>query len=252
MGDTPDPTSDVTSRAGDAPPDRRGSPAAGHHGLLADSVRPRSDRTLSLDAAGVDELGVVPWPILLRRRLAARIGIERQWAVLWVVLGGLFTVSFTITILVVSLQRIADEFDASVGLLNWAITGPMLAFGVVGPAFGKAGDLWGHKRVFVTGLLVAGAFAALTALAWNAASMITFRILSASAGSACGPSAMAYINRLFDAETRVKPLGYWSFVTAGAPVLGVVAGGPLVESVGWRAIFAIQAPLCLVGVVVAL
>lgn len=228
------------------------SPDRGHHGLLAESVHPRPERTLSFDPAGVDELGVVPWPILLRRRLAARIGIDRRWAVLWVVLGGLFTVSFTVTILVVSLQRIADEFDSSVSVLNWAITGPMLAFGVVGPAFGKAGDLWGHKRVFVTGLLAAGVFAALTALAWSAPTMIAFRILSASAGSACGPSAMAYINRLFEPELRVKPLGYWSFVTAGAPVLGVVAGGPLVEHVGWRIIFAVQAPLCLVGVVVAL
>ena len=208
------------------------SPDRGHHGLLAESVHPRPERTLSFDPAGVDELGVVPWPILLRRRLAARIGIDRRWAVLWVVLGGLFTVSFTVTILVVSLQRIADEFDSSVSVLNWAITGPMLAFGVVGPAFGKAGDLWGHKRVFVTGLLAAGVFAALTALAWSAPTMIAFRILSASAGSACGPSAMAYINRLFEPELRVKPLGYWSFVTAGAPVLGVVAGGPLVEHVG--------------------
>jgi EmrB/QacA subfamily drug resistance transporter len=215
-------------------------------------VQARADRTPTFDAPGVDELGVVPWPILLRRRIARRVGIDRRWAVLWVVLGGLFTVSFTVTILVVSLQRIADDLDSSVGVLNWAITGPMLAFGVVGPAFGKAGDLWGHKRVFVTGLALAGVFAVLTAVAWSAPTMIAFRILSASAGSACGPSAMAYINRMFEPELRVKPLGYWSFVTAGAPVLGVVAGGPLVEAVGWRIIFAVQAPLCLVGVVVAL
>ena len=217
-----------------------------------ENVHPRSDQTLSFDSAGVDELGVIPWPILLRRRLARRIGLDHRWAVLWVVLGGLFTVSFTITLLVVSLQRIADDLDSSVSVLNWAITGPMLAFGVVGPAFGKAGDLWGHKRVFVVGLLLAGVFAALTAVAWDAPSMIAFRILSAASGSACGPSAMAYINRMFEPEMRVKPLGYWSFVTAGAPVLGVVAGGPLVEAVGWRVIFLVQAPLCLVGVVVAL
>jgi MFS family permease len=53
------------------------------------------------------------------------------------------------------------------------------------------------------------------------------------------------------ARGSVRPLGYWSFVSAGAPVLGVVAGGPLVEHIGWRAIFAVQAPLCLAGVVVA-
>ena len=217
-----------------------------------ENVHTRVERTLSFDSGGVDELGVIPWPILLRRRIARRIGLDPRWAVLWVVLGGLFTVSFTITILVVSLQRIADDLDSSVDTMRWAITGPMLAFGVVGPAFGKAGDLWGHKRVFVIGLFAAGIFAACTAVAQTAATMIAFRILSASAGSACGPAAMAYINRMFEPEMRIKPLGYWSFVTAGAPVLGVVAGGPLVEAVGWRVIFAVQAPLCLIGVVVAL
>ncbi|MEY2765783.1 MAG: hypothetical protein RL552_688, partial [Actinomycetota bacterium] len=45
--------------------------------------------------------------------------------------------------------------------------------------------------------------------------------------------------------------GMWSFVTAGAPVLGVVAGVPLVATVGWRIIFLVQAPLCVLGAVVA-
>lgn len=209
-------------------------------------------RTLNVDSAGVDEVGVVPWPILLRRWLGRRVPIDRHWAMLSVVLTALFTVGFTITILVVSLESIADEFDSTVSTVAWSITGPMLAFGVVGPAYGKAGDLWGHKRVFTLGLLGAGIFAGLTAIAWNAASMVAFRILSATAGAATGPATMAYINRLFPPEDRVRPLSYWSFVNAGAPVLGVVAGAPLVDAFGWRVIFAVQAPLCIVGVVIAL
>ncbi len=198
------------------------------------------------------EVEVAPWPILLRRRLAQKVGIPHRWAVLWVVLSGLFTTGFTITLLVVSLEGIADELDTSVSVLTWAITGPMLAFGVVGPAFGKAGDLWGHKRTFVGGLFFAAVFALLSALSWNAGSLILFRTLSATAGSACGPSAMAYINRMFEPTERVKPLSYWSFVTAGSPVVGVVIGAPLVDTIGWRAIFFIQAPLCLIGFVVAM
>ena len=62
---------------------------------------------------------------------------------------------------------------------------------------------------------------------------------------------MAYINRMFRADERVRPLGYWSFVTAGAPVLGVVAGTPLVEIFGWRVIFLVQAPLCVLGAMVS-
>lgn len=208
--------------------------------------------TLGVDGAGVEEIAVVAWPILLRRRIAHTVGIDRRWALLIVVLSGLFTVAFTITILVVSLKDIAKEFHSTEATMSWCITGPMLAFGVVGPAYGKAGDLWGHKRVFIGGLLGAGVFAVLTALSWNALSMIVFRTLSASAGAATGPSTMAYINRLFAPEERVKPLSYWSFVNAGAPVIGVVAGAALVESVGWRAIFVVQAPLCLVGAIVAL
>ena len=217
-----------------------------------ENVHDRADRTLSIDSGGVDEVGVIPWPILLRRRLAQKVGIAHRWAVLWVVLGGLFTTGFTITLLVVSLESIAGEVHSTTAVLTWALTGPMLAFGVVGPAFGKAGDLWGHKRIFVGGLLFAAVFALASGLAWNAGSLILFRTLSATAGSACSPSAMAYINRLFDAGERVKPLSYWSFVTAGAPVIGVVAGAPLVDIIGWRAIFLIQAPLCLAGFVVAL
>ena len=215
-------------------------------------ARDTSPRTLNLDSAGVDEVGVMPWPILLRRWIGQKVPIDHHWAVLVVVLSALFTVGFTITILVVSLGSIAEEFDSSISLISWSITGPMLAFGVVGPAYGKAGDLWGHKRVFLFGLTGAGIFAALTAVAWDAPSMVIFRILSASAGAATGPATMAYINRLFPPEQRVRPLSYWSFVNAGAPVLGVVAGAPLVEALGWRMIFIVQAPLCFVGVAVAL
>jgi MFS family permease len=221
----------------------------GDHRTLPTATQPP---TLDVDGAGVEDIAIVPWPSLLRRRIAGRVGIDSRWAQLTVVLAGLFTVSCTITLLVVSLKDIAEEFGTTEATMSWAITGPMLAFGVVGPAYGKAGDLWGHKRVFVGGLLGAGLFALLTVFSWSALSMITFRTLSATAGAATGPSTMAYINRLFAPEDRVKPLSYWSFVNAGAPVIGVVAGAVLVDAIGWRIIFAVQAPMCLVGALVAI
>lgn len=202
--------------------------------------------TITIEQGGVDEVGVIPWTLMVPRRIARRVGLTRKWATLIVVLAGLFTTSSTITVLVVSLETIAKDLNSTVSILNWSITGPMLAFGVVGPAYGKIGDLYGHKKVYVFGLFFAGVFAGATVFAWNAPSMVLFRLLSATAGSATGPAAMAYINRLFEPNERVRPLGLWSFTTAGAPVLGVVLGAPLVESIGWRMIFVIQAPL-LVG-----
>jgi MFS family permease len=208
-------------------------------------------RTIGIEQVGVEEVSIVPWMMMIPRRLARRVGITKQWATMIVVLAGLFSTSVTITIIVVSLDTIADDLDSSVSALNWSITGPMLAFGVVGPAFGKLGDLYGHKRVYVWGLGLAGFFAICTAFAWDASSMLTFRILSAVAGSATGPAAMAYVNRLFEPHERVRPLSLWSFVTAGAPVLGVVIGAPLIETIGWRTIFIGQAPLSLFGAALA-
>src|SRR3546814_12441382 len=63
---------------------------------------------------------------------------------------------------------------------------------------------------------------------------------------------MSIINRLFPRERRVQAMGYWSMVGAGGPVIGVVAGGPIVESFGWRWIFIAQVPLTLCGLLLGL
>ncbi|MSZ96889.1 MAG: MFS transporter, partial [Actinobacteria bacterium] len=216
-----------------------------------EELTPHGRETIAIETGGVDEVSMVPWTAMFPRKVARKMGITRKWATLIVVLAGLFTTSSTITVLVVSLQTIADDLNSSVNVLNWSITGPMLAFGVVGPAYGKIGDLYGHKKVYVYGLLFAGVFAGATVFAWNAPSMVFFRLMSAVAGSATGPAAMAYINRLFEPNERVRPMGLWSFTTAGAPVLGVVLGGPLVDHIGWRMIFIIQTPLLIGAAIVA-
>ncbi len=61
---------------------------------------------------------------------------------------------------------------------------------------------------------------------------------------------MAMILKEFHADERVKAMGYWSLVGAGGPVMGVALGGPLIEAVGWRALFWVQLPLIVVAVLV--
>jgi MFS family permease len=201
--------------------------------------------------AGVDEVALAPLRERVRSALVERVGMSRRRATMSVLLAGVFTVSFTITLLVVVLSRVADDLDSTVSVVSWSITAPMLAFAITGPAFGRLGDLIGHKRVFVGGLLGAGFFAGLAAFAPSALWLVALRTLSAASGAATGPSAMAFINRMFEPHERVRPFASWSFVSAGAPVLGVVAGVPLVETVGWRVIFLAQAPLCVAGALLA-
>src|SRR5947209_8700471 len=197
------------------------------------------DVDVAIEAPGAEEVAVLPWPSLFRHRLVRRVesSDRYRWWVLWTVLAGLFSVGLTITILAVSLPRIAADLHSDTTTLTWVITGPLLAFGVVGPLLGKAGDIWGQKRMFILSLCAATVFAALTAVAWNAGSLIAFRVLGAGEGAAVGPASMALIMLVFPREDRVKAMGWWSLVGAGAPVLGVVAGGPIVQHVAWGLIY---------------
>lgn len=225
----------------------------GARGVTDREARGGNITDLALDAPGVEPEGSVPWPLIFRDRLRARaVRSDRYpWIVLATALFGLFTVGFTITILAVSVKTMAEDFGSTPATLAWVVTGPMLAFAVVGPAAGKLADIYGHRRFFLWGLAGAGLFAGLTALSWSAGSVIGFRVIGATLGAACGPSSMAIINRLFTRENRAKAMGYWSLVMAGGPVLGVVAGGPIVEAYGWRWIFIGQVPFILAGLLVA-
>lgn len=209
---------------------------------------------LSIDAPGVDEVVVVPWSLLFRQRLLDRVQDSPRypWIVLATVLFGLFSVGFTITILSVSIPRIADDLGSDESTLTWLVTGPILAFAVFGPSAGKLGDLRGHRRVYGWSMACVIVFAGLTAISWNAPSLLAFRILGAATGAAVGPTSLAVINRMFPPAKRAQAMGYWTMVAAGGPVIGVVAGGPIVETFGWRWIFIGQVPMTIAGLLLAM
>lgn len=181
--------------------------------------------------------------------LAARPGWWR-WLITSTVLLGLLSIASSITILAVSRPAIADDLGTSSSMLVWLISGPTIALGLTATTAGKLGDLHGHRRVYLIGVFGGAVFSVLAALAWSGGSLIAFRVVGATVGAATGPSSLAIINQLFARDERSKALGFWSLVIAGGPVLGLVIGGPMVEAVGWRAIFWFQAPLLLTAAIV--
>lgn len=176
---------------------------------------------------------------------------RQAWLITWSVLFGAFCVSFTITILAVGRPAIAKDLGADVNTLVWLISGPTIATALVSASAGKLGDLRGHRTLYLVGISGALVFCVLSALAWNETSLIVFRVLGALVGAATAPSSMAVINLVHPRQRRSAALGYWSLVVAGGPVVGLIVGGPLVDAVGWRAIFWLQAPLFALAVVAA-
>lgn len=196
----------------------------------------------------------VPWTLLLaRRRVASRAQGHSRFQIIAMVfvLGAMFAVNLTVTLVAVVVPTIATDLDAADSTVVWAVTGPILAAAVLGPTFGKLGDQRGHRLVFLAGLFVNAVFTLLVALSWNGLSFVVFRLLAAVGAAAIGPSALAFINRLFGPDDRATALGFWSFVGAGSPVLGLIVGGPVVERFGWQVVFWAQAPVVIAALVAA-
>jgi MFS family permease len=167
-------------------------------------------------------------------------------------LTGQFATGFPVTVLSVVLPVIARGYGVSPGLLTWAITGPMLAMAVSTPVFGKIGDVFGHRRLFLVSLGGSVVLALITAAAPTAAALIAIRIVSQTLGAAAQPSALALIMRVHDPSERGRASGWWSMVGAGAPVIGLVIGGPLAQAFGWRSLFLVQAGLTAVALAMAI
>ncbi|HEY8080652.1 MAG TPA: MFS transporter [Acidimicrobiales bacterium] len=206
--------------------------------------------------SGSEASSELNWMALLRTRVQRRAleSGNHRWWVLGALLSGLFALNFTFTVFIVALPRVAHEFGTSITVLTWTMIGPLLAYGLAAPLFGKVGDVFGHRRLYLIGLAGAMVSAIMTALAPSAGLLIFARTLDGIQGAATGTASMALIMQSFPKHERVKAMGWWSLVGAGGPVLGVSLGAPVIQYFGWRALFWIQlfflvAAACVVSIV---
>ncbi|HEV3282518.1 MAG TPA: MFS transporter [Acidimicrobiales bacterium] len=212
-----------------------------------------AEAMLSRSGAGAEGGIVVPWPVLFRHRMHHRVARSDryQWWVLWTVLAGLLSVNITFTVFVVALPQVAEQLHTSVTTLTWTSTAPLLAFGVAAPVLGKLGDLRGYRRLYLWGLSGAAVSVVLTATAPTAGVLIGARLLDGIQGAATGAASMALVLQVFSHEDRVKAMGWWALVGAGGPVLGVTIGAPVIQYLGWRALFWGELPLMALAAILA-
>ena len=169
----------------------------------------------------------------------------QRWRILLVVCSGLFATGLTITALTAAAPFIRDEFQTTRSTVSWVVTAPFLLRAVFVPAFGRASDIWGHRRTWLGGFAVT-AFASLACgFAPNVGVLIALRCIAAIGSSAVMPSAMSLIVIAFPEKERSRALGWWSATTAFSPLLGVILGGFVVDVLSWRWLFWGQFPFSL-------
>ncbi len=163
----------------------------------------------------------------------------------------MFAGMFPFTVLAVSLKTIAADLGSTETTLAWVVTAPILFSAIALPVLGKFGDMYGHRRVFLLGTGTATLLSFVTAGAWDAYSLIGLRVIASVIGAASGPSSMALIFDAYSPEERTRAMGWWSMMGAGAPALGLIAGGPMVQYLGWRMLFIVQGGFSLLALVFA-
>lgn len=150
----------------------------------------------------------------------------------------------------VALPTIQADFDVPVDLLSWVLAANFLFRVPLMSIFGRVGDVFGKKYLYLIGLVIFIGGASFGAMAISFGWLILGRLLHGMGSAGNQPLSMALIAETFPEERQGRALGIWN---ASAPVglmLGPVLGGLIVEGIGWHAMFIIVAALAMVSLAV--
>jgi EmrB/QacA subfamily drug resistance transporter len=176
----------------------------------------------------------------------------RKWAIFGVTMIGLFMALIDVTIVNISIPQLQRDLDAGVDTVSWVLNAYNIVFAVLLVSMGRLADQFGRRRFFLIGITIFTAGSLLCALAWSIDALIGFRILQGVGAGILAPLALATTALVFPPHQRGLGLALIAVVANTAAALGPPLGGILIEYASWHWIFAINVPIGIAGVVLAL
>src|SRR5438067_8272435 len=165
---------------------------------------------------------------------------------------GTFMVILDNTVVNVALPTLGRVLNSDLSLLQWVITGYMLAQAAVIPLSGWLSDRFGAKRLYLLSLVLFTAGSALCGLAANGEMLVATRILQGVGGGMLMPIGMAVLYRLTPPARRGAIFGLFGLPLMVAPALGPILSGYLLQYADWRLIFLINLPVGIAALIVGL
>jgi EmrB/QacA subfamily drug resistance transporter len=171
---------------------------------------------------------------------------------LWVALGASMVVVLDFSIVNVALPALSTELGLPTTTAEWVVTAYALTFGGLLILGGRAADYFGHRRVLITGLGVFALASAAGGLAPDFALLVAARALQGAAAALIAPAALSTLTTTYpEGPARNRVLGYFGVTASLGFVVGLVAGGVLVDTVGWRGVFFVNVPVCVAMAIAA-
>jgi EmrB/QacA subfamily drug resistance transporter len=169
---------------------------------------------------------------------------DRRWLALLLVCAAQLMIVLDGTIVNVALPTIQDSLGFSETGLSWVVNAYLLTFGGFLLLGGRAGDLFGRRKVFAFGLALFTVASLLCGLAGSQGLLVAARALQGVGGAIIAPAALSIIITTFtEPGERARAMGIWAFVVSGGASIGVLLGGVLTQTLGWPWIFFVNIPV---------
>jgi EmrB/QacA subfamily drug resistance transporter len=162
---------------------------------------------------------------------------------------GMFLAALDQTIVSTALPHIVGDLGA-LNHLSWVVTSYLLASTVSTPIYGKLGDMYGRKPVFLVAILIFLAGSMLAGLSQSMAELIGFRALQGIGAGGLMVGAQAIIADIVPPRDRGRYMGLIGSVFAVASVAGPLLGGFIVDNLSWRWVFYVNVPIGAVAVLI--
>jgi EmrB/QacA subfamily drug resistance transporter len=176
--------------------------------------------------------------------MTVRSEARTRWLALFVLCGGTLMIVLDSTIVNVALPSVRQDLGFSEASLAWVVNAYLLTFGGFLLLGGRLGDLFGHRRLFLYGLVVFTVASLGCGIAQSQEMLIAARAVQGLGGAVVSAVGLSLMMTMFtEPEERAKAMGVAGFVASGGGSLGVLLGGVLTDTLDWHWIFLVNLPI---------
>lgn len=173
----------------------------------------------------------------------------QRWLILGVICLAQLTVLLDNTVLNVAIPSLTRELDASTADVQWMINAYSLVQSGLLLTAGSSADRYGRKKMLIAGLALFGIGSLVAGLAQTSVQLIAARAGMGIGGALLMTTTLAVVVQIFDETERVKAIGIWSTVSSLGFAVGPLIGGVMLDHFWWGAIFLINIPVAVIGLV---
>src|ERR1700677_2536941 len=165
---------------------------------------------------------------------------------------GQFWVGLSVSFLSVALPSIGRDLHYSATGLQWVVNAYVLTFAGFLLLGGRAADLFGQRRVYLSGMALFTVASLAGGIATDSAWLTAARAVQGIAGAVLSPATLTIIITTFSADRRARALGIWSSVAGAGGAAGSILGGVLTSALSWRWVLFVNIPIGIAAIAAAM